>query len=746
MSSKFLDKTGLDTLWAKIKSTFQTLGNLVTAWGSTPSDTKYPSEKLVKAALDGKMAIYTSGSAVPSSQNFVCLRVSGPYVSGSNKTQLLLFDITSFADGTIVNNDLAYVGFSGFLIGGKPQGSGEKICVKLSAKVAYSQITTSSSYRTLKSDSATCGPEIVKRTEDGVDKYYLSIFYDATLYSGNNVLVGQFLWTKPSGIDSYSYSNGVIGIYYPNETYPAGEPLWERLYSWTSSVAAQKLFTARKLKTNLARTTDSTFDGSADQTNIPVTGTLPIANGGTGATTARGAMYNTLGQEPTLDSTLDGNRLVPIRNNEVSAANGVFRWFKLSNVWEYIKSQISSILGLTETSYGGNAATATTAAGYTSGGAIDTALQGKQGDLGISSSGDASKFLNEKGAWVVPSGVDSAVFTVSGTSITNEMYADIIQAVSEDKIVTLLRGASGNTLMYRLTGVDSAGGIFASRSSGNSIYTISISPIADAHAVTATSDALSLSSHTHGDMANDGTDGQETHDITKFLRADGAWGVPPASYPPTGASGEPVYFDTTGHPKECTMVGSRSDSILGQLHSSNLNSESTALYFCMLSQSWLKGGYLSVGDARTKLTGLTSSAKGDSLSPIFWDGTGFDTGCTFQSASIADVGTSGNTDSKTSTIYADTILNVSTSSYTYSINADRFIINKPYKLCFLKGTSSAQVKLYRPSTGSNINLYSGSTSVASGKSMPLLGGTHGGSFTSTLIRTATNTFYLIWGY
>lgn len=55
MSSKFLDKTGLDTLWAKIKSTFQTLGNLVTSWSSTPSDTKYPSEKLVKTGLDGKV-------------------------------------------------------------------------------------------------------------------------------------------------------------------------------------------------------------------------------------------------------------------------------------------------------------------------------------------------------------------------------------------------------------------------------------------------------------------------------------------------------------------------------------------------------------------------------------------------------------------------------------------------------------------------------------------------------------------
>ena len=66
MSSKFLDKTGLDTLWAKIKSTFQTLGNMVKDWGDTPSDSKYPSEKLVKDSLDGKqddLGISASGDA-----------------------------------------------------------------------------------------------------------------------------------------------------------------------------------------------------------------------------------------------------------------------------------------------------------------------------------------------------------------------------------------------------------------------------------------------------------------------------------------------------------------------------------------------------------------------------------------------------------------------------------------------------------------------------------------------------------
>ena len=50
----------------KIKLTFQTLNNLVKDWGDTPSDSKYPSEKLVKDSLDGKqddLGISASGDA-----------------------------------------------------------------------------------------------------------------------------------------------------------------------------------------------------------------------------------------------------------------------------------------------------------------------------------------------------------------------------------------------------------------------------------------------------------------------------------------------------------------------------------------------------------------------------------------------------------------------------------------------------------------------------------------------------------
>jgi hypothetical protein len=51
---------------------------------------------------------------------------------------------------------------------------------------------------------------------------------------------------------------------------------------------ASKLATARTITANLASSTAGSFDGSANIT-VGVTGTLPIANGGTGATTAAAA-------------------------------------------------------------------------------------------------------------------------------------------------------------------------------------------------------------------------------------------------------------------------------------------------------------------------------------------------------------------------------------------------------------------------------------------------------------------------
>ena len=73
---------------------------------------------------------------------------------------------------------------------------------------------------------------------------------------------------------------------------PSGGVVWEgnakTATTATSAKSATKLATARTITANLASSTAGSFDGSANIT-VGVTGTLPIANGGTGATTAAAA-------------------------------------------------------------------------------------------------------------------------------------------------------------------------------------------------------------------------------------------------------------------------------------------------------------------------------------------------------------------------------------------------------------------------------------------------------------------------
>jgi len=68
-----------------------------------------------------------------------------------------------------------------------------------------------------------------------------------------------------------------------------------------AAAVAAKLSTARTIRTNLGSTTAASFDGSANVTP-GVTGTLPVANGGTGAATKEAALSK-LGAEPEITVT-----------------------------------------------------------------------------------------------------------------------------------------------------------------------------------------------------------------------------------------------------------------------------------------------------------------------------------------------------------------------------------------------------------------------------------------------------------
>lgn len=95
------------------------------------------------------------------------------------------------------------------------------------------------------------------------------------------------------GVDDGGLNHGVWSgklnrwIVYANES---------SIYLNGNALTATKLETARTITANLASSTAGSFDGSANIT-VGVTGTLPIANGGTGATTAAAAR-TTLGCAP----------------------------------------------------------------------------------------------------------------------------------------------------------------------------------------------------------------------------------------------------------------------------------------------------------------------------------------------------------------------------------------------------------------------------------------------------------------
>lgn len=82
--------------------------------------------------------------------------------------------------------------------------------------------------------------------------------------------------------------NGTKAVFSSNENLFA-TVTYDGFAKWLGNAnTATKLATARTITANLASSTAGSFDGSANIT-VGVTGTLPIANGGTGATTAAAA-------------------------------------------------------------------------------------------------------------------------------------------------------------------------------------------------------------------------------------------------------------------------------------------------------------------------------------------------------------------------------------------------------------------------------------------------------------------------
>ena len=130
--------------------------------------------------------------------------------------------------------------------------------------------------------------------------------------------------------------------------------------------SADTLSTERELAVGLGNTSTTTkFDGSSDVTNIRVTGTLPVANGGTGATTPAGAQFNLIDKATTELSPMEDKHRIAIMSPEPSATNSVIAGYRTGlTMWNYMKGKMSSDTGV---NISGNAATATSADKLTTG-------------------------------------------------------------------------------------------------------------------------------------------------------------------------------------------------------------------------------------------------------------------------------------------------------------------------------------------------------------------------------------------
>ncbi len=115
------------------------------------------------------------------------------------------------------------------------------------------------------------------------------------------------------------------GVYAPVGLWEANQVVEFIYYSnhWIMLTAnVRRLYTARTIRTNLASTSTASFDGTADITP-GVTGTLPIANGGTGATSASTALSN-LGGFPKSGGAISSNVIIGYSNFAGSSSNKSF--------------------------------------------------------------------------------------------------------------------------------------------------------------------------------------------------------------------------------------------------------------------------------------------------------------------------------------------------------------------------------------------------------------------------------------
>ena len=130
-----------------------------------------------------------------------------------------------------------------------------------------------------------------------------------------------------------------------------------------TTIKTDSTWSSKKINDSLVNIADK-LEEKIDKDLANATGTLAVANGGTGATTANAAanaFINSLTTGTDIPKDEDYYVCQWAGGNSETPVNTAYTRRPISKLWNYIKDKISSVLGLTATQYNGNANTATNA-------------------------------------------------------------------------------------------------------------------------------------------------------------------------------------------------------------------------------------------------------------------------------------------------------------------------------------------------------------------------------------------------
>ena len=163
-------------------------------------------------------------------------------------------------------------------------------------------------------------------------------------------------------VNKFNSGNTTTGLWINQIAYGTNGKIYFRQNinsgSWREwkAVAFDGEITAYKVA-NALTVNGKTYDGSSAVN----AGVQTVANGGTGATTAKGAQKSLLSDMQTETTAMDDTTEFVMKYGTPTDTKGALFKRSATLVWNYIRNKISSVLGLTKDNYGGKADTAGTA-------------------------------------------------------------------------------------------------------------------------------------------------------------------------------------------------------------------------------------------------------------------------------------------------------------------------------------------------------------------------------------------------